>query len=292
MKFGIQYLYWRKDLGCKSYIPYLVEAKKVGFDILELGDYLILDMPEKEIDELAAAAKHNEMTLTVGLDPPPDCALTDDCKLVREKGIAFYGNAFKRLEKLGVSTLGGNMLNTPPRAPFGQYIQQEWVHGIESMHALGEIAAQYGITLCMEVMNRFEGHIFNTAKEGRRFADEVDLPNVKLLLDGFHMNIEESSFANAVLAAGEKLGHFHFIENHRGLPGTGHIPWQEVRDAMRQIGYDGAMVMEALVRAGGTLGDCVRIWRDVSGAGNEEELNHMAQSALHYSQYLFGQGFL
>lgn len=143
--------------------------------------------------------------------------------------------------------------------------------------------------LCLEVVNRFEGHLLNTAKIGRQLTDEVGLDNVKLLLDGFHMNIEEDSAAGGILDAGHSLGHFHFIENHRGLPGSGHIPWTEVRDAMRAVGYSGVMVMEALVRAGGTLGDCVRIWRDMTGNASREELNQHAKTALDYARNLFRQ---
>jgi len=292
MKFGIQYLYWRKDLDCQNYIPYLEKAKAAGFDCLELGDYLVLEMPDKAVDELAAAAIHNDILLTAGLDPPADCSLTDDAAEVRQKGIAFYTKAFARLEKLGITTLGGNMLNAPPRIPFHAYHEREWESGVQSMRHLGKQAAEHGVKLCIEVMNRFESHLINTARQGRRFVDEVGLPNVKLLLDGFHMNIEESSITNAILDAGSTLGHFHFVENHRGLPGTGRIPWDEVRDSMRHIGYDGLMVMEALVRPGGTLGDAVRIWRDLSGADNEDELDRNAKRSLEFARYLFDQGTL
>lgn len=289
MKFGIQYLYWRKDLDCKSYLPYLEAAGKIGFDALELGDYLILDMPDPQVRELAAATRDLQMELTAGLDPPGTAALTDESETLRERGLCFYRRAFARLEQLGVSTLGGNMLNAPPRAPFSRYYEREWEYGVRSMRRLGRDAAQHGITMCVEVVNRFEGHIFNTARDGRRFVDEVDHPNVKLLLDAFHMNIEESDLAQAVLEAGDRLGHFHFIENHRGLPGSGHIDWRGIRDAMRQIGYSGTLVMEALVRAGGSLGDCVRIWRDLAGCADPEALNYNAQVSLAFARELFAQ---
>lgn len=290
MKFGIQYLYWRKDLGCQSYLPYVEKAQKVGFDILELGDYLMLEMSGQMTGELAAAAKHHNIQLTAGLDPQPGCCLTDDNNRIRQNGIDFFTGAFRRLHALGITTMGGNLLNAPPRTPFLQCQQTEWERGVQSVSCLGKRAQQYGITICLEVVNRFEGHLLNTAKIGRQFADEVGLANVKLLLDGFHMNIEESGMADGILDAGDRLGHFHFIENHRGLPGTGHIPWAEVRGAMQTVGYDGAMVMEALVRAGGTLGDCVRIWRDMTGNAAQGQLNEQAAQALQYARCLFGQG--
>jgi len=290
MKFGIHYIYWRKDLDCQSYIPYVEKARLAGFDNLELGDYLVLEMSDRATDELAAAAAHYDMPLTVGLDPPRDCSLTDDSQEVCRKGMDFYAKAFARLAKLRVTTLSGHMLNAQPRAPYEAYRQREWEAGVQSMRCMGKQAAEYGITLCIEVVNRFEGHIFNTAKDGRRFVDEVGLPNVKLLLDSFHMNIEESGMANAILDAGSKLGHFHFMENHRGLPGTGHICWNEIRDSMRHIGYDGVMVMEAHVRAGGTLGDSARIWRDLTGKADEDELIQNAKRSLAFSRFLFAQG--
>lgn len=86
----------------------------------------------------------------------------------------------------------------------------------------------------MEVLNRFESHILNTSEEGVKFVTEVGMDNVKVMLDTFHMNIEESSIGDAIRHAGKHLGHFHTGECNRMVPGKGRTPWREIGDALRE----------------------------------------------------------
>ena len=287
MKYGLHYIYWQKDLQCKSYVPYVEKVKNLGFDVLELGDYLVLNMPESQVEALAAASKECGVELSVGLDPPADSSLTGEDKDCREKGIEFYKRAFTRLEKLGIRTMGGNLLNAPARVPLKKYIEKEWEYGVDSLVKIGRSAAEYGIDLNIEICNRFENHILNTAEQGVRFAKAVGLPNVKILLDTFHMNIEEDSFFEAFLTAGEYLGHVHLGENHRRLPGKGHLPWNEIRDAIKAVNFQGIMTMEPLVNAGDELGDCCRIWRDMTDGADAARMDADAGQALQFMHYLF-----
>lgn len=291
MKFGIHYIYWRKDLECKSYLPYVGRAKKAGFDCLELGDYLFFAISGHDVEELAKASEYYGIELALGLDPPADSCLTSADEAQRRKGIEFYKRAFPRMEKLGIRAVGGNMLNAPfTRPPFGRYHQQEYEFAADSLRKIAEAAQDWGLSINVEIVNRYESHIVNTAAQAAELLAQVDMPNAKMTLDSFHMNVEESSFANAILAAGEKLGHFHLMENHRGLLGTGHIPLYEIRDALRQIRYDGILSMECLARAGGTLGDCARIWRDVTRNADEEGLDEQASRSVQAMKFLFAEG--
>jgi len=92
---------------------------------------------------------------------------------------------------------------------------------------------------------------------------EVGSPNIKVMLDTYHMNIEEDSFAGSIETAGEYLGHFHIGENNRKPPGYGHIPWNELAVALKGIGYTGGIVMEPFVVPGGQVGRDIRVWRDL-----------------------------
>ncbi len=290
MKFGIHYIYWRNDLRCQSYTPYVARAKRCGFDALELGDYLFLNLSNKELDELKATAAAYEIELAISLDPPQSAALSSCDASVRERGICFYTGIFPKLRRLGVKSVGGNMLNAHPVPPFVEHHSREWDYAVQSIRQICKIAADYGLDINCEIVNRYEGHIFNTAQDARRFMDEVGLPNAKLTLDTYHMNIEESSFASAIFVAGDRLGHFHLQENHRGLPGTGHLPLSEIRDALYHINYQGIATMECLVRGGGELADSVRIWRDLTGWADEDRLDYNAELSVRSIRYLFSQG--
>lgn len=139
----------------------------------------------------------------------------------------------------------------------------------------------------MEVLNRFEGYLLNTAEEGVRYVREVNEDNVKLMLDTFHMNIEESSMTEAIRQAGPLLGHFHTGEPNRMPPGAGRMPWFEIGLALQSIGYEGPVVMEPFVRPGGTVGQNIKIWRDLTGhALTTEELDEMAKQAVQFQKYV------
>ena len=288
MKLGIHYIYWQKDLNCQSYVPYVSKAKQLGFDVLELGDYLVLNMPEYEVNALASAAKEYDIELSIGLDPRQEDALTSNDSACRVRGIRFYCDLFPRLQKLGIKTLAGHFLNAEPIFPVSKNRETELMRGAESISQIGRCAAEYGISINIEIVNRFESHLLNTAQQGVAFAKEVGLSNVKLTLDTVHMNIEEDSFYQALTTAGNYLGHVHLCENNRRLPGKGKMPWLEIRDALFQIGYKGIMTMEPLVQTGGDLGDYARIWRDMTDGADEEMMDAAAAKAARFIRYLFG----
>ncbi|GAA0791385.1 sugar phosphate isomerase/epimerase [Faecalicatena orotica] len=290
MKFGIHYIYWRKDLDCKSYLPYVEKAKKAGFDALELGDYLFFEISDHDVTELAKAAQYYDIELALGLDPPAGSWLTSFDREERRKGIEFYKKAFPRMEKLGIKAVGGNMLNAPFTAPYDKYHEKEYEFAIDSIRKIAGAAKGYDIGINVEIVNRYESHIINTAAQAKRMLDEIDMPNAGMTLDSFHMNVEESSYTNAILTAGGRLGHFHLMENHRGILGTGHLPLNEFRDALHYIHYDGILTMECLVRAGGSLGDCCRIWRDMTRWADEAGLDEQASQSVHAMKYLFAEG--
>jgi D-psicose/D-tagatose/L-ribulose 3-epimerase len=116
----------------------------------------------------------------------------------------------------------------------------------------------------MEVVNRFEQFLLNTCDEALAYVEAVDSPNAMIMLDTFHMNIEEDFLGEAIQKAGDKLGHFHIGENNRMPPGYGHIPWTEVGAALRKINYQRYVVMEPFLMPGGEVGRDIKVFRDMS----------------------------
>jgi D-psicose/D-tagatose/L-ribulose 3-epimerase len=116
----------------------------------------------------------------------------------------------------------------------------------------------------MEVVNRFEQYIMNTCAEALAYVEAVGSPNARVMLDTFHMNIEEDFIGDAIKLAGKRLGHFHIGENNRMPPGYGHIPWTEVASALRSIDYPGYVVMEPFLVPGGQVGRDIKVFRDLS----------------------------
>jgi len=121
---------------------------------------------------------------------------------------------------------------------------EEWQVFVEAVRIVAERAQQRGLRLAMEVLNRYEAHLLNTATEAVRFVHEVDQDNVGILLDAYHMNIEEADLRSAIWKARERLFLFHVADSNRQALGRGHTDWPGVLHALRDIGYDGALIVE------------------------------------------------
>ena len=154
---------------------------------------------------------------------------------------------------------------------------------------LEAMAADYGITLNMESLNRFEGYMINEASECIDYVKAVDRPNVKAMLDTFHMNIEEDSITEAIRKSGALLGHFHVGEANRRCPGPGgRFDWAEIGKVLKEINYGGYVVMEPFVTMGGQVGKDISIWRDLSHGATEEQLDADAAASVAYLRRVMG----
>lgn len=281
MKYGIYYAYWEKEWG-GNFVPYTEKCARLGFDILEVACGAFDREDDRFFRELAAAAKANGLRLTGGYGPRKghDLAGTDPAQV--EAAFRFYADMFRKMELAGIDRLGGALYSYWPAqcAPETDKAA-DTDRSVARMQRLADLAADHGITLCMEALNRFEGYMINTADECLAYVRAVNRPNVKVMLDTFHMNIEEDSLTDAIRKSGPLLGHFHVGEANRRCPGpNGRFDWAAIGRALRSIGYAGGVVMEPFVRMGGQVGRDVSLWRDLSGGASNEQLDQDAATSL------------
>jgi len=292
MQHGIYYAYWEREWD-GDYEHYIRKVAKLGFDILEIAAGPLPSYTAEQLLDLKNCAEDNNVRLTVGYGPAPENNIASADPKVREHALAFYTDLFQRMEKINATLIGGAIYSCWP-IDYSKPVDKkgDWERGIEGIAQLGRIGADYGIdTIGMEVLNRFENHVLNTAKEGAEFVRSVrqlepKAVNVKVMLDTFHMNIEEQSIGNAIRTAGDLLGHFHTGECNRMVPGRGRTPWREIHDALQDIHYDGAVVMEPFVIPGGAVGKDIRVWRNIVEDTSEEALDTAAQEALRFQRYM------
>ena len=116
---------------------------------------------------------------------------------------------------------------------------------LESLEIYAKIAEDLGVTLVLEPINRHEINYINRTDEALEIIETAGLPNVKLLLDTYHMNIEEVSIPRTILKAGKHIGHFHFVDSNRRAPGYGHLDMKEIYMCLKEIGYGGFLGVEA-----------------------------------------------
>lgn len=290
MKYGIYYAYWEREWAA-DYIPYIEKAAKLGFDFLEIACTPINGWSAQQLKDVRQAAKDNGIFLTAGHGPSAEQNLASADPAIVKNAKGFFTELLQRLEKLDIHTIGGGIYSYWP-VDYGRPIDKagDWARSVKNVREIGRVAGDCGVDYCLEVLNRFEGYLLNTAAEGSAFVREVDVPAVRLMLDTFHMNIEEDSMGGAIRSAKGLMGHFHTGECNRRVPGQGRMPWREIGEALRDIGYDGTVCMEPFVRMGGRVGSDIKIWRDLSEGADVETLDRDAAKSVAFERYMFEEG--
>lgn len=286
MKYGIVYAYWSKDWE-GDYIPAIKRAAACGFDVLEIFSPLLLTLPRAKLEDIKAAAQeHNvELSFLAGLGKEHNLASEDGA--VRRNGISYVKQILETVHFLGGKNFSG--INYCAWADFeGSSRKNERLkNSIGSIRELAKTAEAYDISYNLEITNRFENYLLNTSAEAVEFVREVGSPNVNILLDTFHMNIEEASMYEAIVGAGDKLGHFHVGENNRTVPHGGTMTaWEQVGRGLKEIGYNKTITLEPLVKMGGTVSRDSNIWRDLTNHADEEQMDEMARAGLSYIKSL------
>jgi len=287
-KLGIFMNFWEKTWAA-DHVKYINKAADIGFDILEFQAQPLLEMSEAHCLSLKREADSRgiELTYSMGLDPRFDVASEDYA--VRERGVDYMQRI---LEKVGL--MGGSIISGVNYAGWGSpdYIVDDkseiLERSIDSISRLLPVAEKYGIIYCVEAVNRFESVLINTATEAVDYVKRIDHPNIGMQLDTYHMNIEEASLGDAIRFAGKYLVHFHTGENNRTAPGRGHIDWQEIAQALRDIDYKGRIVSEPFIMMGGEVGRDIKVWRPLISDESEAALDAEAKRLLAFTRNLLG----
>ena len=285
MKHGIFYAFWEHEWEA-DYCYYIKKAAKLGFDILEIGAFALIGQPKEKVRDIRKCAEDNHIILTGGGGPTPDNNIASADPAVAAHALDTYARLFEQLGEVDAHTMCGGLYSYWPYNFSNLDVkEEEWKRSVAGMRKAADLAAPYGINLCMEVLNRFEGYLINTAEECVRYCEDVGKDNVKVHLDTFHMGIEEDDMGDAIRTAGSRLGHLHTGEANRRVPGQGNrVPWKDIGQALHDIGYDGNVVMEPFVMMGGAVGHDISIWHDRSKGATEEQLDRDAAEALKFQK--------
>jgi len=256
MKYGMNLLLWTGELN-DDILPVLSSLKSMGYDGVELPIFNTdLDYAAwgKRLDD--AGLERTAVTVRNAEDNPisPDAA-------VRAAGVENTKKALDCCQAVGAQTLVG-----PYHSALGEFSGQgptadEWKWGVDSMRQVAEHAGSCGVMLGVECLNRFETYLLNTHADSAKFVKEVDHANCRMMYDTFHANIEEKSIADAIRGCADVLTHVHISENDRSTPGSGNVRWEENFDTLKEVGYDGWMMIEAFGLALPELAAATKIWR-------------------------------
>lgn len=289
---GMHYGFWSHNWDEIQYVPLMEKVARLGFDVCEVASAEFCKYSDETLGELKRRADDLGLTFTYSIGLEKEYDLASDDPAVRDNGVRHVTEILKSMPKVGATILNGvsyaGWQAMPDHGITLEEKRRKEELALDSMRRLMPVAEDCGVYYCCEVVNRFEQYLLNTAREGAAFVRQLESPNAKVLLDTFHMNIEEDDLLQAILETGDLLGHFHVGERNRKPPGsTNSLPWKEMAGALRQIGYQGAVVMEPFVLMGGSIPYDIKVWRDLSGGASEAELDRMAGDACAFLKKLF-----
>jgi D-psicose/D-tagatose/L-ribulose 3-epimerase len=260
MKYGVNTFIWTASFTREN-LPLLPEIKRHGFDGIEVSMFRPAEFAR---DDIKRGLQQNGLECTICSVIPGGLSVISDDASVRQKTRTHLEDCVKMTAEVGAKIIAGPLYSPVGYLPGRRRTEDEWKRAVECYQALGPVLARHGVTIAIEPLNRFETYFLNTAADAVALCDQIDHTNVGILFDTFHANIEEKNIGQAYRTVGRHLKHVHTCENDRGIPGSGHVEWQDVFQALRDIRYDGWLTIESFGFSLGELSAAASIWRDIA----------------------------
>ncbi|MGA2592477.1 MAG: sugar phosphate isomerase/epimerase [Bryobacteraceae bacterium] len=260
MKFGVNTFIWTANFD-RSNLPLLPAIKAAGFDGVEVP---LFSPAQFAAADIRRGLADNGLECTICSILTGGLNMISDDAAVRAKTRVHLEDCVKAAAEVGAQIIAGPLYSPVGLMTGRRRTADEWQRAVDCYQAIGPVLRDYGVTIAIEPLNRFETYFLNTAADAVALCDAIGHPNVGILFDTFHANIEEKDVAGAYRTVGRHLKHVHTCENDRGIPGTGHVDWKGVFQALRDVQYDGWLTIESFGFALGELSAAASIWRDIA----------------------------
>lgn len=268
MKVGANCWIWSSPVTTEELKTLAPKIKQMGFDWIEIPIEGINDLDYKIGAQIV---KDNGLGVSVCAAMGPDRDLIHEDSAIQLNGLNYIHHCID-----AISLLGGTNVVGPIYSAVGRTWQQsadERLRDVDTLvknlQQLAQYATSKGAVLCIEPLNRFETSFINIASQAIEVIDRVNSPGCKIMLDTFHMNIEEKSLGQAIRMTGPRLAHFHACENDRGAPGSGNVTWREVAVALKEIQYTGPVVIESFTSKVKSIARAAAIWRSFEASQDD-----------------------
>jgi len=267
LQYGVSTWLWQSPFTSES-VSLFPKIKAMGYDVVEIP---VEDPSLIDGAVVKKALADNDLKPTVcGVFGPTKDFTSDDLSL-HENCFRYIEQSFDLCALLEVDFLAGPMYSAVGKARMVSEEQRkiEWELAVTNLYKVCEMAADFGQSIALEPLNRFESDLVNNAEDVMRLVRDINHKNAKVILDGFHMTIEEKNIREAFNHVGDKLIHVQVSENHRGIPGTGLTPWKDFKLGLEDINYKGAMVIESFTPEIKELAGAVCIWKNLANSQDE-----------------------
>jgi D-psicose/D-tagatose/L-ribulose 3-epimerase len=260
MKIGMNLLLWTGQLE-QSHAELLRDIRWWGYDGVEIP----LNAPaELDVDWAAQEVKQCGLQVTTVTALPQQANLIGDSEWEQHTAIGHLRACIQVTRRLGASLLCGPLYSPVGRLAGRPRTAREWRRAVANLGEVARIAADNGVRLALEPLNRFETYFLNTLADTLALVEETGSESLGVQLDTFHANIEEKDVAEATRACGRRLYHVHVSDNDRGICGSGHVDWDGIFAALQEIGYDGWVVVESFSQTLPQIAAATAMWRPVA----------------------------
>jgi len=241
-------------------------ARDLGFDLVEI--------PLMEIDKVdAVAIKARAADAGMALCTSTACSEatdpTGEDPAVRAAGLHYLKQCIQATADMGGTVFTGVTYSAIGRKITGRPGEEYWDRAADVLREAARFAADLGVTVGIEAINRYETFLVNTAEQALGLRERIGEPNVKVHLDAYHMNIEERDFYTPTKYAVPQLCHFHLSESHRGTPGTGTVDWDGIYRALGESGYQGIVGLESFESVSPAMAAATCMWRSLAESSDQ-----------------------
>lgn len=273
---------WHGDAGINGY-DFIDKASEAGFDGVEIPTF------DGELDHELITAKLDSQSgkltpIVVGVGSQEKDISSED-ENFRRNGLNYIRKLVDKAATLESSLVCGPLFSAVGGSLFLTDDQRNSV--ISRTASLMKVAAQYaddyGIDIALEPLSRYDSYLINTAEEMARFIEITGMDNIGILLDTFHMNIEETSMEDAIKSAGSRFRHFQVCENNRGVPGKGSLNWESIAKATKNVGYEGWISLESFTPYEEQFSTRMKSWKPLATSQDK-----FASEGLDYLKKIFG----
>jgi D-psicose/D-tagatose/L-ribulose 3-epimerase len=259
LSYGVSTWLWVSPFTTQLANELFAKVAQMGFDVVEIA---VDDPALIDVKEIKAALKANGLKVSICGAFGPSRDLTNSSKDIQQNALNYIESCLDICNELEAGFLGGPMYAAVGKARMlpANERKKEWELAVKNLQQVCKMAAARDLQIALEPLNRFESDLVNTAEDVVRMIDDINHPAAQIMLDSFHMNIEEKNIVEAIKCVGERLIHLQVAENYRGAPGTGQTDWASYRKGLEQIKYNGIITIESFTTDNVELAEAVCFW--------------------------------
>jgi D-psicose/D-tagatose/L-ribulose 3-epimerase len=281
VQFGVTTWLWTSPFTTESIPAIFSKIADIGFDAVEIA---LEDPSVIDAQAVKKGLKDYGLQAVVCAAFGPTRDLTHEDPAIHENCFDYLRSCFDLCNAWDTTFLAGPMYSAVGKARMvpAEQRKREWELAVKNLQSVCKMAGERNLEIALEPLNRFESDLVNTANDVIRLIDDINHPAAKIILDGFHMNIEEADAEKAIISAGDRLIHFQVSENYRGTPGTGQTRWDAYKRGLEAINYNGVVSIESFTPENKELAGAVCFWHPMA-----ESQDQFASDGLKFLRNLF-----